>query len=357
MKWHKLPYSLNEIKIEVTHDCTLKCSHCSSVAGTDSGRSMDWGSCKRIINEAAEMGVKEVAFSGGEPLLWANIQKATSLASKHGMRVFLYTTGNAANAEKLIDRLQSSGLSRVMFSILGADAQQHEQMTNGKGSYKKTLEVAKHCVSIGLDTEFHFVPLAHNFTALPVIAERARAMGVKQVSMLRLVPQGRGASGKNGQLSHPQNLRLIEMIDNLRAKGHTIRLGSPYNFLMLRDNPECCSGIDRLIIGPDLRIFPCDAFKHISSKEIGAKSEYSNLNAHSLSECWEKSTFLNAAREYLETDFATECKSCGNLQKCLSGCMAQKFYAFGSLKKCADPMCLLNTSTTEFNRGGNDDTQ
>jgi radical SAM protein with 4Fe4S-binding SPASM domain len=130
------------------------------------------------------------------------------------------------------------------------------------------------------------------------------------------------------------------MIKDLRNRGHDIRLGSPYNFLMLRKNPQCRSGIDRMTIGPDYRIFPCDAFKHISPEDIGASYDYSNLKNHSLKECWERSSFFNAVRECLMTDIAPECSTCSTFKECKSGCMAQKFYAYDGLLKGPDPMCL-----------------
>jgi hypothetical protein len=48
-------------------------------------------------------------------------------------------------------------------------------------------------------------------------------------------------------LSHEQNLSLRKSIFSLRAEGHDIRLGSPYNFLMARDNPQCCAAIDQKV--------------------------------------------------------------------------------------------------------------
>ena len=71
---NKSPFKLQEVKIEVTHDCMLQCVHCSSVSEANTERNMGWPSCERILNEAVTMGVKEVAFSGGEPLLWEHIQ-------------------------------------------------------------------------------------------------------------------------------------------------------------------------------------------------------------------------------------------------------------------------------------------
>jgi radical SAM protein with 4Fe4S-binding SPASM domain len=340
MEWHKPPFKLKEIKIEVTHDCMLHCVHCSSVAKEISGRSMDWTSCKKLLDEAYILGTRTIAFSGGEPLLWAHINEAVAKAAQSGAEVYIYTSANVPNAEKKLEELYHDGLSRVMFSIFGADATYHEKITNIPGSFNKTIATAIYCANIGLTTEFHFVPLAYNYNELPEIADKGRHMGVKRISVLRLVPQGRGAK-TNEELSNEQNIELRKTIKDLRDHGHDIRLGSPYNFLMLREKPQCCAGIDRLTVGPDLRIFPCDAFKHILPSDIGASSDYSSLATHSLAECWEKSPYLNVVREYLMADFAPECGMCAKLEVCLSGCMAQKFYVFGELKKCPDPMCLL----------------
>ena len=294
------------------------------------------------------MGVKEVAFSGGEPLIWGHIQNAVEVASKNGMGVFLYTTGNVPNAQKAMDNLLNAGLSRAMFSLFGEDAYQHENVTGVKGSFEKTLSIISYCLAIGLDAEFHFVPLSHNYKSLYGIAGLARRMGVKRVSVLRLVPQGRGHQEKDKQLNHLSNLELREIIKKIRAAGQDVRLGSPYNFLMLRNKPQCRSGMDRLTIGPDLRIFPCDAFKHISPERIGVGPEYSSLAENSLSDCWAQSPYLGAVRKYLTTDFAVECKACANLEACKSGCMAQKFYAHGELAKCPDPLCLFSSTEKDL---------
>ncbi|MFH1975318.1 MAG: radical SAM protein [Pseudomonadota bacterium] len=344
MKRHKPKFQLSEIKIEVTHNCRLRCVHCSSVAEENTGRSMGWLSCKQILDDAKAMGVKTVAFSGGEPLCWGHIQDAIERASKHGMEVFLYTTGNVPYAQKIMKHLKKGGLSHVMFSLFGVDAKQHEKVTATEGSYNKTIEIIAYCVNICLDTEIHFVPLSNNYKSLKIIAEQARKLGVKRISLLRMVPQGRGATEKDNQLSYSQNLELRKIITTLRADGYDIRLGSPYNFLMLRDKPQCRSGVDRLTVGPDLRIFPCDAFKHIPPKSLCVGEEFSNLSKNELQECWDRSPYLGIVRKYLSTDFSDTCKMCHKLKECLSGCMAQKFYAWGELRKSPDPMCLLSSS-------------
>jgi len=137
-----------------------------------------------------------------------------------------------------------------------------------------------------------------------------------------------------------QNLELKKDIEALRKKNYTIRTGSPYNFLLVNDKPACRSGKDRLIVGPDLRIYPCDAFKQIKAEEIVGDLSFSCLKTNNLKSCWENSPFLKAIRNYLDTDFAEPCKSCNILEKCLSGCLAQKLLAHADLSKRPDPMCL-----------------
>lgn len=341
MKWHEPPFLLKEIKLEVTHACRLRCVHCSSVAGATCTREMSLESCRRTLGEAADMGVEKVALSGGEPLLWDSLVDAVGFAAGRDMRVCLYTSGNAPNACSILKCLKMSGLARVMFSLFSADPASHDAVTKVVGSYSATLSAVRNCVNLGLPSELHFVPFASNFEELRPIAEMGRRLGVEQVSVLRLVPQGRAAKGPDMQLSAAQNRALRRAICGLCQEGHHIRTGSPYNFLMLSKNPQCCSGIDRLTIGPDLRIFPCDAFKHIPPERLGVSPDYSCLTQHSLAECWEKSPYLAEIRRYLTTPFAEECRRCPSLEKCLSGCMAQKFHAYGALVKCPDPMCLM----------------
>lgn len=351
VEWHRPPFKLKEIKIEVTHDCLLSCVHCSSLASEITGRSMNWLSCENILNEAAAIGIETIAFSGGEPLLWKYIHKAIEQTTQSGIKAHIYTTGNVPRVEEKLQQLYTVGLSKIMFSLFGANAEQHEKVTKAHGSYNKTISAAQYCVTIGLQAEFHFVPLKYNFRELPEIVGKARSMGIDRVSLLRLVPHGRGANTRHDELNHAENRELRILIKDLRSDGYDIRLGSPYNFLMLNEKPQCCAGIDRITIGPDLRIFPCDAFKHIFPEDIGASSNYSNLRDYSLAECWEKSSYLGVVRQYLTSDFAFECSVCKNLSDCRSGCMAQKFYAFNELKKTTDPMCFFRHEIGKENIG------
>jgi len=342
MKPHSRPFNLRELKIEVTYRCDLNCIHCSSDAGPSNLLEMTRDGCIRILTDAASMGAEDVAFSGGEPVLWPHIYDAVRAAAEHRLKVTVYTSGNAEAFKGKASRLHELGAGRMIFSLFGATDTTHERITRKAGSFERTNAAMRDALSVGLTTELHFVPMAGNYRELNQVAKLARQLGASRVSVLRLVPQGRASLIKNRALSRVQNLDLRHRIHALREEhgDDFIRTGSPYNFLMLNETPECCAAIDRLIIGPDLRLYPCDAFKRIGASELVKTEDWSCLGGARLQECWKKSPYLEAVRMYLTTHFEAPCVSCRLLETCLSGCLAQKVIACNSLDKKPDPDCL-----------------
>lgn len=216
MRSHSAPFLLRELKLEVTHECHLRCIHCSSLADTECSRKMTWPDYARILDEAAAIEVKEIAISGGEPLCWEYLPAAIVQAISNNFNLTLYTSGIANNALSIFDELRRSGLRRVIFSVFGSSAGLHEAITLTDGSFRKTIVAVQRCVELGFDTEFHFVPMSMNHMELRPVTELARNMGVNRVSVLRLVPQGRGAGQESLKLTNRENKALRQTIIDLR---------------------------------------------------------------------------------------------------------------------------------------------
>lgn len=294
---HQHTYSLNELKIEVTHRCSMSCIHCSSDATPDCTRQMDIENCLRIVREAMSLGAKEVIFSGGEPLLWPSLESAIQVASSSGAFVTIYTTGVAPEARQHFYLLKNAGLKKAVFSIFGSSSEVHERITRMRGSFERTIAALNYALELSLEVELHFVPLSINFGELSGVGRMAQEIGIRRISVLRFVPQGRGYLYRRHLLNRVENLELRDTILKLRADGMEIRTGSPYNFLLINDQPACQSGVDRLIVGPDFRIYPCDAFKQIKAEELVGTSHLSIAKNVSLKECWEKIAIFIGRKE------------------------------------------------------------
>lgn len=332
-------YRLKAIKLEVTHWCGLSCIHCSSNAHSIDAPVMSFQMAETILGQAIALGVEEVSFSGGEPLTWGGIADAVRLCTSARIRSELYSSGNIDDPREILARLAAAGISIVIFSVYAGDSATHDSITATPGSFEQTMAAVDIATDLGISVEFHFVPFAMNYRQLEDIVALAKVKRVSQVSVLRFVPQGRGANRDSFVLNSAQNLELRRLITKARGE-MAVRTGSPYNFLMVNASPKCKAGIDRLTILPDTSIYPCDAFKQVKATEIVGTSQFSRLDTWSLADCWTKSPYLRIVREYLRSPFKRPCSHCPHLRNCLSGCLAQKYIRSGTLEKGPDPLCL-----------------
>lgn len=142
---------------------------------------------------------------------------------------------------------------------------------------------------------------------------------------------------KHFNLSKKELQKLRQVIIELRDISKTfIRLGSPYNILLLNKDVDCTAAYDKLIIGPNGKVYPCDAFKNIDVKgNLGSIEKYSLLNV------WNNSDYFNTVRKLIAQGLGPECSKCKYCKLCKGGCLAQKVIRQpGELSK-PDPDCLL----------------
>ncbi len=334
-------FKLNEIKIEVTYNCPLACIHCSSDAYAGNEKCMTIEKCKEIIKDAKKIGAKEISFTGGEPLSWDGLVECVGFAHLNEFNISLYSSGNDPNYLTKFRDLKNAGLHKVIFSLYSNVESDHNRITRKRESLQNTIKSIEYVKKIGIEPEIHFVALSYNYQSLEDVVMFANKIGVRRISVLRFVLQGRGALlEQTGALNKEQNLFIVQTIKQLRDKGFDIRTGSPMNVFLLNEKPKCMSAQDRLIIAPDLYIYPCDAFKQVNYKYISPKDEYANLNSCSLSDSWEKSDYLAIIRDAVQSEPEEPCLSCKIYEKCKSGCLAQKFIAYKNLSTNPDPECL-----------------
>ena len=350
---HPKEGDLEEVKIELTKDCPLACIHCSSNASSGNPVQLSRETVLSLVSQSAELCVKSIVFSGGEPLLWPRLSDAVSECATHGIHCSLYSTGinlTEDGAQEVL-ALAKYGLGKAVFSLYSPLKEYHEEITRKTGSFDKTVAAMREIGNGDIEREIHFVPLKRNYKHLVNLMELAQDTAIPKVSILRFVPQGRGKVLKKSRemLMQKETMELRSLILNSRERYDVkIRLGSPYNIMMLDKDIDCIAAWRTLCIGPNGNIYPCDAFKNIEPIEIGLKDQYNNILSHSLRECWEHSQYLNAIRRYLTTPFGEPCSRCLHLEQCKSGCLAQKVIEQesieeGNIAKRPDPLCLKNT--------------
>lgn len=338
-------YRLRELKIEVTRECPLRCLHCSSNGAPHAPEKLEPTRVADIIREFADMGGETLAISGGEPLVYKDLLLILNVCRTLDIQPDFYTTGIYSNGVSLSPiskntlQLLGESCAKVVFSVHGARAETHDTLTRVAGSFFTTMEAIQRTLDTRILTEVHVVPTAINFAEIDDMVRLFASMGIKRVSWLRFVPQGRGELNRDMlQLTKEQLRRLAHARIELQQMYPEveIRTGSPFNILCPQSPTPCVAGLSVLAVRPDGQIVPCDAFKQFRSPYRS-----SSILDHSLLEVWQKSDLLNEVRRIHESRYSHQCRSCPAYSRCHSGCLAQNAIAAGRLVDGKDPDCLL----------------
>lgn len=112
--------TIDYTRISVTSDCNLRCFYCkreSPGIPTPDDQQMKTGEIKTLIELLAEMGIRKIRFTGGEPLLRPDIVDLVQIAkSTTGIETVSLTT-NGTLLEKHFEALVSAGLDGINLSI------------------------------------------------------------------------------------------------------------------------------------------------------------------------------------------------------------------------------------------------
>ncbi len=179
------------LELEITQGCQLSCSHCltSSRPGLGHG-DMTMDDWRRVIDEAAGLGVETIQLIGGEPLTNPGWQHLVAHTITQGMRVEVYSNLYAVQPSwwAVLDQPEVS-LGTSWYSDLPAE---HDEITGKPGSWTRTLNNIHEALRRGIRVRVGIV------TVLPgQRVEQAEAMlremGVKKINVDHARPVGRAA--------------------------------------------------------------------------------------------------------------------------------------------------------------------
>lgn len=306
---------LNEITIEVTQQCPNCCIYCSSLSDMTKTEQLDYVTIIKVIDDAALLGAKSVSLSGGEPFLRKDIVEIVNHIYNKGLKVLVYSSGiysgeggRLAIPKPILSSLQSK-LDALIFNYESIQPELYSAIMGNKPSDIKLLdETITSAIGLNIPVEVHLVPMRCNFKQIPEVLDKVYAMGVKKVSFLRLVPQGRALSNHEMVLlGKEEQEELKQILKNCQATyKDKIRIGLPF----AASRSDCGTGTNKLTIRYDGYVFPCEAFKE-GLMEINEGITPDNVKAKSLRQIYEESPYLMSIRICLESH-----KGCENSEYC-----------------------------------------
>jgi MoaA/NifB/PqqE/SkfB family radical SAM enzyme len=171
---------------EVVNTCNARCCTCDrwkektdpTILSTDEGKS--------LIRQLADIGVLNLAFTGGEPLLRKDVYQLIAFASSQHLSTSLYTNGlllSVRRAKELID----AGLDLIYLSIDGSTPELNDSLRGIPGYFDltmKALESLKSLRSNGHPKIFLAVTItAKNMHDLENLAHLVKVSGLDGLSL------------------------------------------------------------------------------------------------------------------------------------------------------------------------------
>ena len=203
---------LRDLRISVTDRCNFRCPYCmpKEVFGSDfqfmeRGELLKFGEIGSIVKAAAQLGVRKVRLTGGEPLLRKELEwLIRGLKAIEGIEDVALTTNASLLANKA-GVLADGGLDRVTVSLDSLDDETFRAMNDVRFPVARVLEGIDAAIGAGLTpvkvnmvvkrgvNDHHVVDMANHFRHLPVTLRFIEYMDVGTSNGWRLedvVPAG-----------------------------------------------------------------------------------------------------------------------------------------------------------------------
>ena len=201
----EIPYA---VLLELTHRCPLSCPYCSNPLELEKkSNEIDTDTWKRVLTEAAGMGILQAHFSGGEPTARKDLEELIKHANSVGLYTNLITSGVLIN-EKRLKIFYDMGLDHVQVSFQDTEAENANRIAGYKGHEKK-IETAKLVRKIGLPLTVNAVMHKQNLHNLETMINMAVDLDAERLEVpLNLL--------KASEFCHIQDSDLFFTLSKLR---------------------------------------------------------------------------------------------------------------------------------------------
>lgn len=323
---------------ELTYRCPLRCPYCSNPLnyGDNNYRqelaTEDW---LRVIREAEALGIMQIGFSGGEPLLRQDLEVLVETAAMTGLYSTLVTAGTLFTRERAT-RLRNAGLDHVQISLQDSRAQESDAIA-GTRSFEQKLEAARLAKALGFPLTLNFVLHRHNLDRIEEILELCQVLEADRVELANTQYYGWALHNRSALLPTRVQLERAERaVAAARERGNW-RMGILYvipDYYAEYPKP-CMGGWGRraMVIAPNGDGLPCQVASSIPGLN------FANVRDHSLEWIWFESDAFNRFRG---TDWMKEpCQSCPRREIDFGGCRCQALLLTGDAT-ATDPVCHLS---------------
>ena len=322
------------ILAELSHRCPLSCAYCSNpVELIQKSKELETKDWLRVIDEAADMGIYQIHFSGGEPTARKDLEEMVEHAHKRKLYTNLITSAVLLTHERL-KKLKNLGLEHVQVSFQDSESENANRIGNFKNGHEKKLEVSKWVRELGLPLTINAVMHRQNLHNLENMIKMAKDLDADRLEVANV--QYYGWALKNRAAFMPTKDQLEKSMKIVEKARKDLKGILAIDYVLpdyyAKKPKSCMGGWGRqfLNIDPEGNVLPCHAAQTIKF------FKFDNVKKKSLSWIWKNSEPFNKFRG---TDWMPSiCKSCDRREIDWGGCRCQALALTGDAG-AVDPTC------------------
>lgn len=222
-RWRKQGVEVPPFMIlSVTHRCNLHCKGCYARLQQTSNTEMDDETLKRVVREAAELGISIILVAGGEPLMRPGI---LDIAAEYPQIIFALFTNGLLIDEPIIKKLKKS---RNILPIISLEGDRREtDGRRGEGLYDLLRTKISRLGAAGILSGASFTLTSSNYALITrnsFIDDLIKA-GTKVFFYVEYVPVSAGT--EELVVSEEQRADLKEILNVFRHKLPAVFISFP----------------------------------------------------------------------------------------------------------------------------------
>lgn len=315
---HDRTKSLSWVVLEVTESCNFKCEWCYASA-KPSDNHMPKERAFKLLELLHASNIKQITFSGGEPLVYPYIKDVIQKANDLGFVIHMNTNGFLLTKE-LAKELKELGLSQIQTNIDSVNPAVHDKVRGKQYAFQHAVQALRNATDAGMTAVSQTVLTKNNENEIIDIFKLARSLGVQRCRVWDVISCG---IAKHNIASRPTN--YINTLNELTAFAikesvENIESGDPcwpLDDIPINTTKAYCPASKNMftVIDPEGNVIFCAAYREpmynvFACLDGPSKTSFSTQHTEKLNQ------FMQERLKSLSSD----CKSCRHYLKCLGGC-------------------------------------
>jgi MoaA/NifB/PqqE/SkfB family radical SAM enzyme len=203
------------VTIGVTTACQCHCIHCSTLGRSKSRPTLSLDEIQRTVRECVELGITNITFTGGEPLLRDDLERCIASVSPDKAVTQVFTNALLLTPERA-KSLAASGAYGVQISLDSPDPAEHDRLRGVDGAFTAVEKGVRNALDAGLLVGISTYAtkqgaLRHDIVRLMSLCSE---WGVNEVSVFDAIEVG-GLRGQKDAVLDRESRRLL--LEDCRA--------------------------------------------------------------------------------------------------------------------------------------------